>query len=302
MKIMVTGSSGTVGSALCEALLASHEVAPIDTRHNPWNEELDRQTVLADLRRTDEVATLPTDVDMIVHCAANARVYDLVVDPSRAFDNIQTTFNMLEFARQNHISRFIFASSREVYSTLPRVEYVAEDMVDIIRCESPYTASKIAGEALVYSYGKVYDINHVVFRFSNVYGRYDDSNRVIPNWINNAFKGEPLILYGPHKLLDFTYLDDAIAGISSSIERFDVVHGNTVNLSYGKAERLSAVAQMILELTDSSSEIVNKNIRPGELWSYQADLSVAKRLLKYVPVVGIEEGLRRSVEWYKSRV
>lgn len=300
MKIMVTGSSGTIGTALCEELGKSHELAPVDVQANKWSGEINSTTLRIDLRKSDEVATLPKDIDMVIHCAANARVYDLVVAPNLAFDNMSTTYNVLEYMWRNDIPRIIFASSREVYGTVPNVESVREDMVDISRCESPYTASKMAGEALIYSFNNVYGIEYLVFRFSNVYGRYDDSNRVVPTWIRLALNDEPMTIYGPQKRLDFTYLDDVVRGVLKAVESFDQVRGNAVNIAYGRAENLLSVAESIRDMLGSESEFVIKEKRPGELWNYQADLTKAKSLLDFSPEVDIQEGLERAVSWYRS--
>lgn len=298
MKILITGSSGTVGTALCEKLEQVHELIPVDIRPNQWNKRIGENTTLMDLRSGAGLEKLPHGIDLVVHLAANARVYDLVVAPDLAFDNIITTYNVLEYIRKKEIPRIIFASSREVYGSAETADPIPEEMVDITRCESPYTASKIAGEAMIYSYANVYKLNAAIVRLSNVYGRYDDSNRVVPSWIRSALSNESLCLYGPQKELDFTYLDDAVDGINKLIEKFDSVQGLPINLSYGSKESLLSVAKMIIDMTNSESELIFENSRPGELWTYQADLTRAKSLLGYSPQFDIETGLKLTVDWY----
>jgi UDP-glucose 4-epimerase len=150
MKILVTGSSGTIGTHLCERLLKDgHEIVGADWKPNKWSEEVDAITINVDLRdRSCILSTLPKDIDFVVHLAANARVYDLVIDPFLARDNFETLFNTLEYARKNGITRFMFASSREVYGNTDRIIYSADEALTK-NCESPYTASKIGGEALL---------------------------------------------------------------------------------------------------------------------------------------------------------
>ena len=300
MRILLTGSSGTIGTRLFEELLKQDEVWGVDIRPNRWHPELDAHTIHVDLRRMDELAKLPKDIDLVIHFAANARVYELVKEPKLALDNMVINFNVLEFVRQNNIKRMIFASSREIYGNIMEQRAIAEEMVRVENCESPYSASKIAGEALFHAYSEVYDIDFIIVRFSNVYGMYDDSDRVIPLWIKQTLSNQALTIYGKSKVLDFTYIDDAVAAIIKMIARFDKVKGNTFNIAYGEGIKLLSVAQELKELLDANSEIIIEESRRGEVRRFEADVSKAKELLGYEPMVGIEEGLKKTVEWYKS--
>ncbi len=144
-KILVTGSSGTIGTRLCEVLLTKgYDVYGVDVRQNKWNKNLVSITTLADLRSTEAIEKIPKDVDMVIHLAANARVYDLVVEPDLAFDNVKTVYNVLEFCRKNNVKRILFSSSREVYGNSDKINCKESD-ARIENCESPYSASKIAG-------------------------------------------------------------------------------------------------------------------------------------------------------------
>ncbi|HEY4526913.1 MAG TPA: SDR family NAD(P)-dependent oxidoreductase, partial [Candidatus Paceibacterota bacterium] len=116
-KILVTGSSGTIGTRLAETLLGEgFDIIGVDREPNTWNDAVNKKTIILDLRDKERVLKeLPKDVDVVIHLAANARVFNLVVDPSLARDNFEMVFNVLEFARQNEIKNFMFSSSREVY-------------------------------------------------------------------------------------------------------------------------------------------------------------------------------------------
>lgn len=299
MRILLTGSSGTIGTRLFETLLSSHEVVGVDIRRNKWNSELNRKTVIVDLRERKEFARLPEHFDIAIHFAANARVYELVKEPRLALDNMVMTFNLLEYARRNRIGGVLFASSRESYGNIMDDEAISEDRVRLDNCESPYAASKVSGEAMVQAYRRAYGLNFVMIRFSNVYGMYDDSERVVPIWTRQCMKGEDLIVYGKDKLLDFTYIDDAVDGVVRAIDRFDKVGGNVFNIAYGEAVALLDVANMLKRLLNSNSRMVIEGNRPGEVWKFKADVSKAKKLLNYQPKVAIEDGLTRAVEWYK---
>ena len=209
-------------------------------------------------------------------------------------------FNVFEFARENNINRVLFASSRETYGNIMEQGAISEEMVELENCESPYSASKISGEALIHAYSKVYGINFVIIRFSNVYGMYDDSDRVIPLWIKQALYNQTVTVYGKNKVLDFTYIDDAVNAIVKTIDIFDEVKENTFNIAYGKGIGLSSIAQEIKNLLSANSEIITEESRSGEVWKFEANISKAKELLDYKPKVGIEDGLRRTVNWYKD--
>jgi UDP-glucose 4-epimerase len=299
-NILVTGSSGTIGTALCESLLTQgNSITGVDIRHNKWNDQIDKLTIISDLRKANFHTALKQDVDLIIHLAANARVYDLVERPKLARDNFLMVFNVLEFARANNIKRLVFASSREVYGNSDNA-YRAENDLSVSNCESPYSATKLAGEALFHSYFYCYDIGSVILRFSNVYGKYDDSNRVIPVFMRRSMQHKNLIVFGKQKMLDFTYIDDCIKGIVRVIEKFDQVRGNTFNIATGKGTSIMHVADMIKDKTVSNSRIIIKESRTGEVTSFIADITKAKRLLGYDPKVSIQEGIKRSFEWYRE--
>jgi len=301
MRIMLTGSSGTIGTRLFEKLLQlNYDVIGLDRKENRWNKSLNKRTIKINLLKQNNLIKLPKDIDLIIHLAANARVYELVTNPELALENMVTTFNVLEFARKNKINKIIFSSSREIYGNSIDENSMAEDKVKIESCESPYSASKISAEALVHAYKKVYEVDFVIIRFSNVYGMYDDSDRVIPLWIRQALKNENLIVYGGNKILDYTYINDAINGVMKIIERFDNIKAETFNIAYGKGVKLTYVANKIRELLKSESKIIIKENRLGEVWKFQADIFKAEKLLDYEPKIGIDEGLAKTVEWYKK--
>lgn len=302
MKILVTGSSGTIGTRLCEALLEKeHKVAGADWKPNRWNSDIDKLTVNIDLRDADKLKaeSYKLQADMVIHLAANARVYDLVLHPDRAMDNFQTTFNVLEFARVHGIRKCIFASSRETYGNISVGNGTyTEDKAHFMHCESPYTASKIGGEALVEAYKRCYGIDAVIFRFSNVYGAYDDSDRIVPLFLRLAKAGKQMTVFGEGKCLDFTYIDDTINGVILATEQCEKHDGEVFNIAFGKGTTLVSLAESIKELTKSTSEIVMAPPRLGEVTYYVADISKAKKMLGFDPKVSFEDGIRRTVDWY----
>ena len=300
-KILVTGSSGTIGTRLCEKFIENdYEVVGVDYRSNEWSKKIQSITIDVDLRNKDDVLKkLPKDVDLVIHLAANARVYNLVVYPPLARDNYETLFNVLEFTRINKIKKFMFSSSREVYGNSNIIIHKEEEAY-VKNCESPYTASKIGGEALVHSYQQCYGMNFVIFRLSNVYGMYDDSDRLIPLFYQLCKEGTNLIIYGKEKLLDFTYIDDVIAGLLQCTNKFDEIKNEVFNLAYGQGSSILEVAQLFKKLLRTNNKIEIKENRTGEVVKFIADISKARNKIGYDPQINIVEGVKKSIDWYDN--
>jgi UDP-glucose 4-epimerase len=220
-------------------------------------------------------------------------------------ENIALTFNVLEYCRYNQLP-IIFASSREVYGDIHH--YITEEQqADFSFTESPYSASKVAGEAFVYSYARCYGLRYLVFRFSNVYGRYDNDiermERVIPLFVRALSRGQPVTVYGHEKILDFTYVDDCVDGIVTAVERLlqGQVTNQTINLAYGQGNSLVRVAELIAEALGVEPQIkIEPSKRVGEVTRYVADIRRAQELLGYQPRVPLDEGIRRAVAWTRE--
>lgn len=301
--ILLTGSSGTVGTALAQELVRKgYDIIPLDRKHSLWDKEIDRQTVFHDLRKPLHKQRLlrREKPDMIIHLAANARVHDLVARPDLARDNYLMTYNLLEYARQQGIMRFVFSSSREIYGDSRVGERRQEDSTSLTKVKSPYTASKFGAEALLQAYHECYGIKPVIARLSNVYGRYDVSERVIPLFIYHAVRNQDLTVFGKEKKLDFTYIDDCVDGLIQIVKRFDRVAGLTFNLSRGVGERIVDLAKMIVSYLSSRSKIKIGTKRVGEISLFVGDISLAHKRLGYSPDVTLKEGLPKNIEWHRQ--
>jgi UDP-glucuronate 4-epimerase len=310
VRILVTGSSGQIGTNLALRLLADgYEVFGVDKRLNTWTDAF--PTLLQDL--AGRYPATPGGiggveypaVDLVVHLAAHAKVHELVRRPERALENTLMTFNVLEFCRPARIP-MVFSSSREVYGDVHR--FVTEERsADFAFTESPYSASKIAAEALIYSYARCYALPYLVFRFSNVYGRYDNDLarmvRVIPLWIHRLLRDEAITVFGgEEKTLDFTYVDDCVDGIARGIEALAAgrVANETINLAYGDGNTLVHCAELIGAAVGTAPQIRLAPALLGEVTRYVADLRKARELLGWSPRVPLEEGIPRAVAWFRE--
>lgn len=302
MNILVTGSSGMIGTRLSQILVQQgHTVIGVDKKENIWDLDINKLTLKLDICNFQKLQNLLSEkqIDYVVHLAANARVYNLVVDPSLAKENIDLAYNIFEFCRLKKIKGIIFSSSREVYGEAP-LKQKSESEVFIERTESPYTASKIAAESLLRSYSKCYNLDFIILRFSNVYGMYDKSDRLIPKFIDFCSRGKDLTIYGQEKTLDFTYIDDTVQGIVKAIKNFDEAKNDVYNIATGIPVKLVSVAEKIKAKISSGNSLSYFSNRVGEINSYWADITKAKNKLDYAPQYTIDTGLSKTIEWYKN--
>jgi UDP-glucose 4-epimerase len=311
MRVLVTGSSGQIGTNLALRLQRDgHEVFGVDKRQNPWTDEF--RYVLQDLAGHYPAylggiggVEYPA-VDLVVHLAAHAKVHQLVAEPHRALENLMMTFNVLEFCRAQQIP-LVFSSTREVYGDVHRFEGYAEATADFAFTESPYSASKIASEAFIYSYAKCYGLDYLAFRFSNVYGRYDNDLhrmvRVIPLFTHQLLRDEPITVYGgADKTLDFTYVDDCVDGIARGVEALAEgrVVDETINLAYGEGNTLVRAAELIAAELDVEPDVALAPSLLGEVTRYVADIRKAKTLLGWEPATSLDDGIPKAVAWFRE--
>lgn len=310
MRVLITGSSGQIGTNLGLHLQRQgHFVFGVDKRPNSWTDRI--ETLLQDLSRPFHhfqngigEEKYPTNLDVVVHFAAHAKVHELVEQPDRALENITMTFNVLEFCRQNQLP-LIFSSSREVYGNIHR-PIIEESYADFDVTESPYAASKISGEALIHSYAQCYGLRYLIFRFSNVYGRYDNDlermERVIPLFIHKISRAQQITVYGEDKVLDFTYIDDCISGVARGLARLvqGEIANHTINLAFGQGNSLVKMAELIGEALGVAPNMQIEPARVGEVTHYVANIGKARALLDYQPSTSLREGIYKAVAWGNS--
>jgi nucleoside-diphosphate-sugar epimerase len=307
VRVLITGSSGQIGTNLSLALLAAgHQVRGIDNRPNPWTGDIVTDVVdLAALSAAPGSYAPPWRPDCTVHLAAHAKVYQLVLEPRKALENVQMTSAALELARGTGCP-VVFGSSREVYGDIRR-PVTEEGMADFAVAESPYSASKIAGEAFCYAYAKCYGLPVLVLRFSNVYGRFDNDaermERVIPLFLRRIADGQPITVYGRGKMLDFTYVDDCVRGIVAGVEAVadGKIAQETINLAYGQGSTLEDLVGFLERALGRTADVTWESSRVGEVTRYVADLTKGRQRLGYQPQVPLSEGIDRYVAWWREQ-
>jgi nucleoside-diphosphate-sugar epimerase len=311
MRVLITGSSGQIGTNLALRLLDDgHDVFGVDKRQNPWTDAF--PTLLQDL--AGHYPAFPggiggveyPPVDVVVHLAAHAKVHQLVREPHRALENAIMTFNVLEYARGLDLP-LVFSSTREVYGDVHRFEEYSEEAADFAFTESPYSASKITSEAFIYSYARCYGLGYLVFRFSNVYGRFDNDlwrmERVLPLFMHQLSRGEGITIFGgDSKVLDFTYIDDCVDGIARGVYALagNRIANQTINLAYGQGNTLVRAADLIAGELGVAPQVTIAPALLGEVTHYVADVTKARELLGWEPQTPLDDGIPKSVAWFRE--
>ena len=288
-KILVTGASGSIGTALLKQLESSeYEVVGVDKEPSEW--DLETRILQQDLCAESE---LPS-ADVIIHLAAHSQVQSTLENPSLAVENIRTTERVLEHAQQIDAD-VILASSREVYGSEIRPQ---EDAVSI-EATNPYGASKIGSEAIATSFQECFSVNVTTLRFANVYGPYDLNARVIPIFISLGSQGDKLTVYGNSKLLDFVYMDDVVDAIAETVNKRDSLSGEAITIGSGQGIQLSELAEkMVDQIEDCPGYTIQSN-RTGDTEKFVAQIEKARALLGLEPTpLGV--GLSETIDWYQQ--
>lgn len=309
---LITGIGGFIGSSLARALLSRGEhVRGVDnfSTGNPENikEILGRIDFRkADILDLDAVRDACTGVDFVLHQAAIPSVPKSVLDPlgnNRA--NIDGTVNVLVAARDAKVKRVVYAASSSAYGdtpTLPKHEAMRPDPI------SPYAVAKLASEHYMISFYRCYGLETVCLRYFNIFGpRQDPSSPysgVLAKFITQMLRGEqPTINGDGEQSRDFTYIDNAVeANLLACKAPADKVAGQVFNTATGRRVTLNETFQLLQGLTAYKSQPNYGPERGGDIKHSLADISKTETALGYKPIVDFEEGLKRTVEWYREAV
>jgi UDP-glucose 4-epimerase len=308
---LVTGAAGFIGSTLVRALLAQGgEVVGFDnlSTGKPENLEgvLDRiQFHEADLLDLDAVHRACRGVDYVFHEAAIPSVPRSVKDPLGSNQaNVDGTVNLLVAARDAKVKRVIYAASSSAYGDTPTLPK-REDMLP--RPISPYATAKLASEYYMTSFYRCYGLETVCLRYFNVFGpRQDPSSPysgVLAKFITQMLDGEAPTIFGDGKQSrDFTYVDNVVeANLLACSAQGSEVAGRLFNVATAQRTDLYQTFLILKKLTGYSGEVKYGSERAGDVKHSLADISLAEQHLGYRPKVNFEEGLSRTVAWYRTR-
>lgn len=260
------------------------------------------ELVEGDIRDYDICHRCCDGIDVIVHLAANTGVAPSIEKPRYDMEaNVIGIFNMLEAARQNHVNKFVFASSG---AAIGEVEPpIHEEKVP--RPVSPYGASKLAGEAYCSAYYRTFGVKTVSLRFANVYGPLSKhKNSVVAKFFKQAFSGETLEIYGDGKQTrDFIYIDDLIQAIILSVN--SDVGGEAFHIATFKETTVDEIAEKIKYLMENEAgikvDIVHGETRLGDVKRNYSDISKAKQMLGFLPEFSLDRGLRNTFEYFRLK-
>ncbi|MGO9515608.1 MAG: SDR family oxidoreductase [Candidatus Korobacteraceae bacterium] len=308
---LVTGIAGFIGSSIARELLRRGEsVRGIDNFSTGKPENLAEMRSRIDFREVDlldlaEVANACLGVDYVLHQAAIPSVPRSVANPietNRA--NIDGTLNLLVGARDAKVKRVVYASSSSLYGdtpTLPKREDMTPNPI------SPYAVSKLTGEYYMTSFYRVYGLETVSLRYFNVFGPYQDPTSmysgVLAIFITKMLGGEQPTIHGDgEQSRDFTFIENVVNGnLLACLAPADAVAGKALNVACNRRVTLNQTFSLLQPLTGYSGEAKHGPDRAGDIKHSLADITLAEKYLGYSPTVTFEEGLQRTVGWYRER-
>ena len=306
MQLLVTGGAGFIGSHLIERLVRDgFAVRVLDNLSTGRLENLapvlrEVELLEGDIRDKDTVSRAVRGVDTVFHLAALGSVPRSVANPGETnWTNVEGTLNVLVAARDSGVRRLIYSSSSSVYGdtpSLPKHEELATLPV------SPYGVSKLAAELYCRVFWQAYGMETIALRYFNVFGPRQDARSqyaaVIPQFLSRIQRHQSPIIYGDGmQSRDFTYVENVVAANLLATEATSGF-GEAFNIAAGGQVTVVDLARRLVDLVGSTVRITYTKSRPGDIRHSFAAIERAKYILGYRPVVGLDEGLQRTVAWY----
>jgi dTDP-glucose 4,6-dehydratase len=310
MKFLVTGGAGFIGSNFVNYIAKKYpgyEIVVVDVLTYAGDrgrlaEVEDKITfVQADICDYEKMVGLMENVDVVVHFAAHTHVDRSIADPGPFLKtNIMGSDVLARAAIQQRVKRFHHVSTDEVFGTLAIGNTEKFNEKTPYSPRSPYSASKAASDHIIRAYGESYGLPYTITNCSNNYGPWDSPGRVIPVFIARALNNEPLPIYGKGQAVrDYLFVEDHCAAINLAI------HDGKIGETYcvgGAAQRNGTqVAEAILDALGKPRELIEFVAdRPGHDMRYDIDPSYIEKVLGWKQSVSFEEGIKRTIEWYKA--
>ena len=306
--VLITGADGFIGSHLVEQLVSKgYKVKALSqySSFNNWgwlediNYKDDIEVLTGDIRDPHYCKHITKDVDIIFHLAALIAIpYSYVAPDSYVDTNIKGTLNICQAAKENGVQRVIHTSTSEVYGT---AQYVPIDEKHPLQPQSPYSATKIAADAMAMSFYNAFDLPVTIARPFNTYGPRQSARAVIPTIITQIANGKKEIKLGDvAPTRDFNYVEDTCRGFIALAES-DASIGETINIGSNFEISIGDTLNIIKELMQSDVEFItdNERIRPekSEVFRLWCDNTKIEKLTGFKPQVDIREGLQKTIDW-----
>ena len=306
-RVLITGGAGFLGSHLCERLLAEgHDVLCVDNFYTGTKRNMMAflDNPFFELLRHDITFPLYVEVDEIYNLACPASPLHYQTDPVQTTKvNVHGSINMLGLAKRLK-AKILQASTSEVYGS-PTVHPQTESYCGSVNPTGPracYDEGKRCAETLFFDYHRQHGLQIKVARIFNTYGprMHPNDGRVVSNFILQALRKEPITVFGDgSQSRSFCYVDDLIEGLVRMMDTSDGFTG-PVNLGSPTESTILELAELVLELTDSTSEIRYKPLPQDDPQRRKPDISLAREILRWEPKVGLEDGLSKTIDYFDS--
>jgi UDP-glucose 4-epimerase len=308
-KYLVTGAAGFIGRSIAAALIARGDsVRGVDNFSTGKRENLlgldTIEFIEGDLADLDVCRAACAGVEIVFHEAALPSVPRSVLDPVGSnIACVDATVNLLWAAKEAGVRRVVYAASSSAYGdtpTLPKHERMLPDPI------SPYAVAKLTGEYYMRSFARVYGLETVALRYFNVFGPYQDPTSqysgVLAVFCRKMLAGEQPTIYGDGETSrDFTFIQNTVEGnLLAASAPAELVSGRVMNVATGVRITLNEVVEVLRGITGYAGSVAYAPERAGDIKHSLADIALAKELLGYAPSVSFEEGLRRTVAWYRK--
>ena len=302
-SILITGGAGFIGSHLAATLAGDtdNDVRILDsfTTGSRSNVPAEATLLEGDIRDSETCSRATENVDLVFHEAALVSVQQSIADPQHSHViNVDATLDLLERARIED-ARVVLASSAAIYGHPDEIPISESDSKTPT---SPYGLDKLAIDHYARQYHDLYGLEAIPLRYFNVYGPRqppNDYSGVISIFLEQALNDEPITVYGDgEQTRDFVFVEDVVRANLRAATTDHV--GQPYNVATGESVTITDLVETIVDVTDSTSDILHTDARDGDIRHSRADISHARDDLSYEPTVSLQEGLERTLEWFRQ--